>query len=43
MKILSESSSQYILRRLARFRKSHVNFDKGTQRPRAEDEPQERA
>lgn len=31
------------LRRLARFRKSHVNFDKGSQRPRAEDEPQERA
>lgn len=43
MKLLPESSSQYILRRLARFRKSHVNVDKGTQRPRAEDEPQERA
>lgn len=43
MKLLPESSSQSSLRRLARFRKSHVNFGKGTQRPRAEDEPEERA
>lgn len=41
--VLPESSSQPSLRRLSRFRKSHVNFGMGTQKPRAEDEPQERA